>query len=192
MRHALACRFFSALESCRFRTPGSAAQRPFAHFFEAGRKQYLFHRPLHILPYLLQPAAFSLYAHAAHGFVMHAAGLGKSPVDDSQHCPHGNLSRRPRQRIASAHASPALQNATALQFQQDLFKILQRNMVPLRDFVDGHDIGILQAQVQHRLCGVFAFCCHSHLILVTWFSLSHARRSVNLPSPVPLCLPPCV
>jgi len=60
------------------------------------------------------------------------------------------------------HAAAAFENATALQLQQDLFEVFQRNVMAFRDVVNSHDFRILHGEMQDGLGGVLAFGGDSH------------------------------
>src|SRR6266481_7135307 len=153
---------------------------PLAYFFKGRREQDFLHSSLHVPPSLLQPAARAFHAHPAEHFVVDAARFRKRAVNDSQYFANRDLLRRSRQRVASIDAPPAFQDAAALQFQQDLFQVFQRDVVPLGDFVNRQHSGILQRQIKNRLCRVLAFCRDSHRSSFSLISVSHARLPVNL------------
>src|ERR1700754_620460 len=71
----------------------------------------------------------------AAGLVCLLADLAVERLDDFQ---HGDLFRRPRERVAAAHAAMAGQQAGAAQGREELLEKLLRDRPPLGQLLDRH------------------------------------------------------
>ena len=99
------------------------------------------------------------------GFAVGAAPVGDAaqarqggdrPVDDAKHLPVGDLLRRHEQAIAPELATPAVHDAVALHFEQDLLEEFPRDVLAGGDLADHERVAFLGESHQGAE-GIFCF-----------------------------------
>ena len=72
---------------------------------------------------------------------MQTRRVNNPAVRDAQNVPHGDFPRAAREQIASIDTAPADQYGAALQLEENLLQVLERNPIALGDLVDGDNVG---------------------------------------------------
>ncbi len=139
--------------------PGQAFPRGAgAHVGEGSFEKDFFDGGPDVLPNVHETASMRVGAGEASFVIsLQARRRDDAAVHNLQDCTHGDLGRGLGQQIAAVHAPAADDDATAAEFEENLFEILDGNLVARSNLMNGKNFRIFRRKVEDRAGCVFAF-----------------------------------
>ena len=129
-----------------------------AHVGEGSFEEDFFDGSPDVLPNVHETASLRVGAGEAAFLIPLQARRGDdATVHNLQDCANGDLGRWLGQQITTMNTPAAGNDATAAEFQENLFEILDGNFVAGRDLMDGSDFRVLRRKVEDGAGRVFAF-----------------------------------